>query len=184
MQPSRSEIHSFLAEYSGATGQVQSGRFRRDQLRLDFNGSTSVVVRLRDLRTSCCMIDLDSSIFTLDFTDVIGANYPDASEAGPSLPVLTVRVGCLARDMNARIARTPRRRRTVSESDDLQHNEPLNPPGGSTRLPEFLDPTPAPAARAPAAKAQARTKQDAERQSLQDIEEMLNELWKEPTTGK
>ena len=184
MQASQSEIHAFLLEYSGAHNRVQAGKFKREQVRLEFEGGSPTTAKLRDLRTSCCMIDLDSSIFTLDFTDVIGANYPDASEAGPSLPVLTVRVGCLARDMNARIARTPRRRRTVSESDDLQHNEPLNPPGGSTKLPEFLDPTPAPAARAPAAKAQARTNQDAERQSLQDIEEMLNELWKEPTTGK
>src|SRR5690554_2817014 len=107
MQASQSEIHAFLLEYSGAHNRVQAGKFKREQVRLEFEGGSPTTAKLRDLRTSCCMIDIGSSIFTLNYRDITGFSIPN--DPGVAMPVLTVRLGCLARDMNARMARDTRR---------------------------------------------------------------------------
>ncbi len=195
MQASQFDIHAFLLEYSGAHNRIQSGRFKRDQLRLEFEGATPVTVRLRDLRTSCCMIDLGSSIFTLNFRDVISFSIPN--EPGVTMPVLSVRVGCLARDMNARMARDTRRsswfERSGTSTGYTQPRQgqpqsapeaglPLNPPGGLQLELETDGQEPAAYNRIrreeqPAAKKTARPAA-AERHSLEDIEAMLKQMWK------
>ncbi len=194
MQASQSEIHAFLLEYSGAQNRVQSGKFKRDQLRLEFEGGSPTTVKLRDLRTSCCMIDLGSSIFTLNFRDILGFHIPN--DPGVTMPVMTVRLGCLARDMNARMARDTRRSSWFERSgsqgytqprhapaQEPQHeNIPLNPPGG-VQL-EVNEHEPAPYNRLrreePAEKQKVARESSSQRHSLDEIEQMLNALWKEP----
>lgn len=207
MQASQSEIHAFLLEYSGAQNRVQSGKFKRDQLRLEFEGGSPTTVKLRDLRTSCCMIDLGSSIFTLNFRDITGFSIPN--DPGIAMPVLHVRLGCLARDMNARMARDTRRSSWFDRSEghgytQPRHNDggrhvagtaqhqaqqageaqgiPLNPPGGIQF--ELSDSEPAPYNRvkreAQPDKARAPRDSASQRHSLDEIEQMLKALWKEP----
>src|SRR5690625_1329457 len=138
MQASHKEIHAFLLEYTGASNRVQAGKFKRDQLRLEFEGGAASTAKLRDLRNTCCMIDIGSSILTLNFRDVTTFSIPN--EPGTTMPVLTVRLGSLARDMNARMARDTRRSSYFERSSDRSYTQPrpaaaeagipLNPPGG------------------------------------------------------
>ena len=192
MQASQSDIHAFLLEYSGAHNKVQSGKFKRDQLRLEFEGGSPTTVKLRDLRTSCCMIDLGSSIFTLNFRDILGFNIPN--DPGVTMPVMTVRLGCLSRDMNARMARDTRRSSWFERSENQGYtqprkapaapmeNIPLNPPGG-VQL-DVAEQEPAPYNRLKREpqqeKARAAKESASQRHSLDEIEQMLNALWKEP----
>lgn len=195
MQASQNEIHAFLVDWSGAHDRVQSGRFKRDQIRLEFEGGSPATAKLRDLRTTCCMIDLGSSIFTLNFRDVTGFSLPH--EAGAALPVLTLRLGALARDMNARMARDTRRSswfersagheyaRPRSHSPAPEHAPPLRPPAGLQL--EALADEPAPYNHVRRTSEPARDKQPAreaareqQRHSLDEIEEMLKQMWQEP----
>jgi|GEM_PF-3649296 len=192
MQASHKEIHAFLLEYSGASNRVQAGKFKRDQLRLEFEGGAASTAKLRDLRNTCCMIDIGSSIFTLNFRDVTTFSIPN--EPGTTMPVLTVRLGSLARDMNARMARDTRRSSYFERSSDRSYTQPrpaaaeagipLNPPGGLQLEVDTDEQEPAPYNRLrrdeQPEKVKAQRESAAQRQSLDEIEEMLNQLWKTP----
>jgi len=198
MQASQNDIHAFLVDYSGAHDRVQSGRFKRDQIRLEFEGGSPATAKLRDLRTTCCMIDLGSSIFTLNFRDVTAFGAP--GEAGGSLPVLTLRVGSLARDMNARIAQDTRRTSWFERSSGPEYAQPRRQPAAPP--PEQAPPLRPPAdvqlealAEEPAPYNHVRTSsqnqqvekapvreapKEQQRHSLDEIEEMLKQMWQEP----
>lgn len=198
MQASQNEIHGFLLEYTGAHNRVQSDRFKRDQIRLEFEGAAPATAKLRDLRTSCCMIDIGNSIFTLNFRDIISFNIPN--DPGVTMPVLTVRLGSLARDMNARMARDTRRSSWFERPEssytqprrkaDTEQGIPLNPPGGKPAAPALQldagEQEPAPYNRIkreeqPAATSRKSAHEAAkERQSLDEIDAMLRQMWKEP----
>lgn len=193
MQATQNEIHAFLLEYTGAHNRVQSGKFKRDQFRLEFEGGSASTARLRDLRTSCCMIDLGSSIFTLNFRDITSFSIPN--EPGVSMPVLTVRLGCLARDMNARMARDTRRSSYFERSGERSYTQPrtaqqpetgipLNPPGGLQLEVDASEQEPAPYNRLrrddQPEKQKVARESASQRQSLDEIEEMLSQLWREP----
>src|SRR5690625_3822033 len=138
MQASHKEIHAFLLEYSGASNRVQAGKFKRDQLRVGVEGGADSTGKLGDLRNAWGTIDIGCSIFTLTFRDVTSSSIPN--EPGATMPVLTVRLGSLARDMNARMARDTRRSSYFERSSDRSYTQPrpaaaeagipLNPPGG------------------------------------------------------
>lgn len=194
MQATQNEIHAFLLEYTGAHNRVQSGKFKRDQFRLEFEGGSAATARVRDLRTSCCMIDLGSSIFTLNFRDITAFSIPN--EPGVSMPVLSVRLGCLARDMNARMARDTRRSSYFERNSDRNYTQPralqqpeagipLNPPGGVQLEIDASEQEPAPYNRVrreeqPEKQKVARESASQQRQSLDEIEEMLSQLWRQP----
>lgn len=199
MQASENEIHAFLVDYSGAHDRVQSGRFKRDQIRLEFEGGSPATAKLRDLRTTCCMIDLGSSIFTLNFRDVTSFGHP--GEAGAPLPVLTVRLGALARDMNARMARDTRRASWFERNAGTEYARPRSPEPAGTRQSgqapplsppagiqlEALPEEPAPynhVRRSGQPEAEQRPARDnpreQQRHSLDEIDEMLKQMWQEP----
>ncbi len=168
MQPNRSQVHDFLLEFTGANSRVQSGSFKRDQLQLQFEGGSPARAVLRDLRSSCCMIDIDNSIFTLAYDDVMSVT--DNGTAA----VIGVRVGCLARDMNARLARSRHR-----VSRHFSYAQPASEPSRTPPQPEQ------PAADLEtgfqtAQNAAARSEKIHEnRASLEEIEAMLKGLWQE-----
>jgi hypothetical protein len=183
-------IHETFLEYSGAKEAVQADSFIRDQIRLDFDSGAPVVARLRDLRSTCCMIDVDNSIFTLAFSDILHCVMPEYPGSAPL--VLRVRVGCLARDANALLARNTRRsqRQARSWSNPAARPArlaiPLNPPAqgtGHSGGPAGRNADNAQHAAGSRGRKRRETAQqgssqrEEQRQSLEDIERMLSEVW-------
>jgi hypothetical protein len=177
-------IHETLLEYSGAREAVQADTFTRNQIRLEFDSGAPVEASLRDLRSTCCMIDIGHSIFTLAFSDVISCLMPEHPGSAPL--ILRVRVGCLARDANALLARNLRRsnwqRQTWSRQAPtrtaVRPAVPLHAeaapqeterPGGNGSKPAFD--------RRNQAAVQDSSGREEQRQSLEDIEKMLSEVW-------
>lgn len=197
MQTSRRDVHEFLLYCSGARNGVQTGEFKHSEFRLEFETGRPAAVRLRDLRTTCCLIDLGTSIYTLDFDDVLACRLP---AAGAGLPVLAVRSGCLARDVVAGATRNARTGRYVSPRPHMAHAArddhrgyeaiPLNPPGGQPRPPvaDDLEAGFAAAQRHTGERAAAPQRQaservaavESQRSSLEEIEAMVNQLWGAP----
>jgi hypothetical protein len=105
MQPRAEEIHRVLSAF------VQEKRAgKADSLRRSFallvQGSTPMLAEVRELRGACAMIDIGSSIYTLAYADILGVDPVPAGEGGLRL---TVRPGCFASHVAARLRRTAAR---------------------------------------------------------------------------
>lgn len=198
MSGSSHNIHEMFLEYSGAQETVQADSFVRNQVRLEFDSGMPLTAQLRDLRSMCCMIDIGNSIFTLAFSDILSCTIPE--HPGVSPLVLKVRIGCLARDTNALLARNRNPRRSNWQQDSWSSRPatrfmarpaiPLNPPADQPDQSGYEDYQEEPVARqmrhttsktarqqAEASAAQGKLKRDEQRQSLEEIEKMLNEVW-------
>lgn len=189
MASSPGSIHEIFLEYSGAQEPVQADSFVRDQLHLEFDSGAPLAARLRDLRPSCCMIDVGNSIFTLAFSDILNCVMPEHPGAEPLL--LRVRVGCLARDANARFVRSARRSSwrehsasTASPTRSASpRGTPLNQPAEQSAGPAAQSSRAARMLRSTGAGSTAQESREAhkreeqQRQSLEDIEKMLKEVW-------
>jgi hypothetical protein len=105
MQPRAEEIHRVLSAFVQAkrAGEADS---RRRSFALLVQGSTPLLAEVRELRGACAMIDIGSSIYTLAYADILGVDPVPAGEGGLRL---TVRPGCFASHVAARLRRTATR---------------------------------------------------------------------------
>ncbi|MEX2541006.1 MAG: hypothetical protein WD314_04330 [Trueperaceae bacterium] len=141
MQPRAEEIHRVLATFVKAkrAGEADS---RRRAFGLVVQGSTPLLAEVRELRATCAMIDIGSSIYTLAFSDILGIDPVPAGEGGLRI---TVRPGCFASHVAARLRRAaPRswstapavRRPTVAQSEPydsyVREAEPHEQPAAKT----------------------------------------------------
>lgn len=166
MQPSPAQVYSFLLEYTAATDPCQPGTFLRRVLWLEQEGGAPQEVRLRDIRTYCCLLETSDSIYTLAYQDIAALREPSAE--GPTMPVVRVRIGSLARDANARLARRSRR---------LQPHAARPGAAGPPTAPRAQEPAVTQPGAAPAARGGERKKgQEKPVVSLEEIERMLAEM--------
>jgi hypothetical protein len=105
MQPRAEEIHRVLSTFVQVkrAGEADS---RRRAFALVVQGSTPLLAEVRELRGACAMIDIGSSIYTLAYVDILGIDPIPAGEGGLRL---TVRPGCFASHVAARLRRTAAR---------------------------------------------------------------------------
>jgi hypothetical protein len=105
MQPRAEEIHRVLSQFVQAkrAGKADS---RRRSFALVVQGATPLLAEVRELRGACAMIDVGSSIYTLAYVDILGIDPIPADEGGLRL---TVRPGCFASHVAARLRRTAAR---------------------------------------------------------------------------
>lgn len=102
MQPRAEEIHRILATFIRAK-RAGTSDLRRREFGLVVQGSSSLLAEVRELRATCAMIDIGSSIYTLAFTDILGIDPVPAAQGGLRI---TVRPGCFASHVAARLRRT------------------------------------------------------------------------------
>ncbi|HEX7005328.1 MAG TPA: hypothetical protein VF168_14180 [Trueperaceae bacterium] len=106
MQPRAEEIHRVLTAFVERRGPPEADASRRRSFSLTVQGSAPMEARIRDLRGSCAMIDIGSSIFTLAYEDILGLDPLPAAEGGLRI---TVKPGCFASHVAARLHRSARR---------------------------------------------------------------------------
>jgi hypothetical protein len=191
MSGSSHNIHQMFLEYSGAQETVQADSFVRNQVRLEFDSGKPLTAQLRDLRSTCCMIDIGHSIFTLAFSDVISCIMPE--HPGVSPLVLRVRIGCLARDTNALLARNRNPRAITWQQDSWNRRPatrlmarpaiPLNSPADQADQARETEDRHSRRAGTKSARQQeipaaaGKLQREEQRTSLEEIEKMLNEVW-------
>jgi hypothetical protein len=105
MQPRAEEIHRVLTTFVQAKRAGESDS-RRRSFALVVQGSSPLLAEVRELRGACAMIDIGSSIYTLAYSDILGIDPVPAGEGGLRL---TVRPGCFASHVAARLRRAAAR---------------------------------------------------------------------------
>ena len=128
MQPRAEEIYRVLTTFVERKGTPEADGSRRRSFSLMVQGSSPMEARIRDLRGSCAMIDIGSSIFTLAYEDILGIDPLPAAEGALRL---TVKPGCFASHVAARLRRSaPRPWKHAAEGHPLAapHDTPRTDP--------------------------------------------------------
>lgn len=117
MQPRAEEIHRVLNAFVQSKRAGKAEGTRKRSFALVVQGSTPLAAVVRELRETCAMIDIGSSIFTLAYSDILGIDPASSAEGGLCL---TVRPGCFASHVAARLRRSaPRSWSRGKESSPL-----------------------------------------------------------------